>query len=110
MGRVTMAGGAMPRRKEVFMDKELLSDVIGALSQTVDLLYQENQQLAYRQLAVTLPRLEQVIGQMDNDAGQLEFVDKLQEALSAMEEGDSTLLADIISYELIEKLEMLSEE
>lgn len=92
------------------MNQELLDTVIAALSQTVDLLYQEKLQLAYRQLVIVLPQLEQIIGQLEDETEQMDFLEKLQSALAAMEEGDCTLLADIIAYELLEKLNNMKEE
>lgn len=89
------------------MDQELLKNVNGNLSQVVNLLYQENLQLAYRVLAVTLPSLEQLLMSIADEDLQKELIEKLQAALEAMEEEDSTLLADIITYELLEQLQSL---
>lgn len=89
------------------MDQELLKSVNGNLSQVVDLLYQENIRLAYRVLAVTLPSLEQLLVSIADADLQKELIEKLQAALGAMEEEDTTLLADIITYELLEQLQSL---
>lgn len=91
------------------MDQSLLRNVEGNLSQVVDLLYQENIKMAYKILAVTLPTLEQLLIQITDEALQKELIEKLQSALEAMEEQDNTLLADIITYELLEQLQKLED-
>lgn len=91
------------------MDQSLLRNVEGNLSQVVDLLYQENITMAYKILAVTLPTLEQLLIQITDEALQKELIEKLQSALEAMEEQDNTLLADIITYELLEQLQKLED-
>lgn len=85
------------------MDQELLKQVKDVLSQTIDLLYQENITPAYTRLAAVLPHLESIIAQLDIQTQQ-ELTDKLQSALAAMEDGDNTLLADILQYEILEQL------
>lgn len=91
------------------MDQSLLRNVEGNLSQVVDLLYQENITMAYKILAVTLPTLEQLLIQITDETLQKELIEKLQSALEAMEEQDNTLLADIITYELLEQLQKLED-
>jgi hypothetical protein len=90
------------RRNE--MDQEKLKKVTGVLTQVTDLLYQENIPQAYRMLAAGLGELESVISQMEDDGLRGEMRDKLMEALHAMEEGDNILLADIVQYEINERL------
>lgn len=85
------------------MDQELLQQVKLFLSQVVELLYQENTTPAYTRLAATLPQLEAVIAQLSPEIQQ-EMTEKLQSALAAMEDGDNTLLADILQYEILEQL------
>ena len=71
------------------MDQELLKQVKDSVSQVIDLLYQENIAPAYRGLVTVLPQLEMIITQLDSGAQQ-EMTEKLQSALSAMEDGDNT--------------------
>lgn len=85
------------------MDQELLKQVKDMLSQVIDLLYQENITPAYAGLASVLPQMEGVIAQLSPETQQ-EMTEKLQSALAAMEDGDNTLLADILQYEILEQL------
>lgn len=85
------------------MDQILLEQVKAHLSKVIDLLYQENITPAYSGLAVALPQLEAVIAQLSPEEQQ-ELTEKLQSALAAMEDGDNTLLADILQYEILEQL------
>ena len=57
---------------------------------------------AYTGLVAVLPQLEEIIMDLDKETQQ-ELTGKLQSALTAMESGDNTLLADILQYELIEQ-------
>ena len=85
------------------MDQELIGQVKDMLSQIINLLYQENITPACIGLAAVLPQLEQVIAQLEPETQQA-LAEKLQEALEAMENGDNTLLADILQYEILEQL------
>lgn len=86
------------------MNQELLEEVIQELTQITDYLYQENIPLANRGLVFVLPKLEACIGGIEEEDTQKELRDKLMEALSAMEEEDYVLLADLIQYEVLEIL------
>lgn len=86
------------------MNQELLTITIELLTQVTDLLYQENIQPAYMKLAAVLSKLELIIAEIDNEEEQKEITEKLKEALSAMEAGDNTLLADILQYEILEQI------
>ena len=91
------------------MNQNKVKQVIDELTRVTDLLYQENITPAYAQLIATLPELEKVIMPLNQETQQ-ELMEKLQSALSAMEDGDNTLLADILQYEILEQLKMFSEE
>ena len=91
------------------MNQNKVKQVIDELAKVTDLLYQENITPAYAQLVATLPELEKVIMPLNQETQQ-ELMEKLQSALSAMEDGDNTLLADILQYEILEQLKMFSEE
>ena len=91
------------------MNQNSVKQIMDNLTQVTDLLYQENITPAYTQLAVALPQLEEVIMQLNQETQQ-ELTEKLRSALEAMEDGDNTLLADIIQYEILEQLKMFSEE
>lgn len=91
------------------MNQNKVKQVIEKLASVTDLLYQENITPAYAQLAATLPELEEVIMPFNQETQQ-ELMEKLQSALGAMEDGDNTLLADVIQYEILEQLKMFLEE
>lgn len=84
---------------------EMLKQVIEVLEQVVELLYQENITIAYKMLYIILPNLEKVISNTGSKAIQQELKEKLEEALSAMENADNILLADIIHYEVLQRLQ-----
>jgi type III secretory pathway component EscS len=90
------------------MNQEELQVILENLSRVIDLLYQENIPVAYSGLIGVLPSLEQAIAQLDEKSKQ-EMTEKLQTALAAMEEGDNTLLADILQYEVVDQLKMCME-
>ncbi len=86
-----------------------MEQVINTLTTVTDLLYQENIPVAYRMLYLILPAMEEVIGQIQHEEIQSELKDKLLEALEAMENGDNILLADILQYEILERLREYTE-
>jgi type III secretory pathway component EscS len=90
------------------MNQNDLQQLLGDISKVIDLLYQENIPVAYAGLIGVLPSLEQAIAQLEEDVKQ-EMTEKLQTALTAMEEGDNTLLADVLQYEVVEQLKMCME-
>ena len=72
-----------------------MEQVINTLTTITDLLYQENIPVAYRMLYLILPGMEEAI--------------RLLEALEAMENEDNILLADILQYEILERLREYTE-
>lgn len=86
------------------MNQELLNEVVENLNKVTDYLYQENIPVANQILFLVLPKLERCIGEIDDKDIQDSLKEKLTEALSAMEEEDFILLADLIQYEVIEIL------
>ncbi len=86
-----------------------MEQVINTLTTVTDLLYQENIPVAYRMLYLILPGMEEVIGQIQQEEVQSELRDKLLEALEAMENEDNILLADILQYEILERLRKYKE-
>ncbi|HCJ09069.1 MAG TPA: hypothetical protein DHV96_12140 [Lachnospiraceae bacterium] len=87
------------------MDQDMLKQLVDAIRQIVDLLYQENIEAGYKALYIVLPYLERMIVETDNTEFQNELKEKLEEALHAMEDGDNILLADIMQYEVLEIIE-----
>lgn len=87
-----------------------MKDLLEVLSKVTELLYQEKYNEAYGILIKCLPIMGACIGDIKNENIQREIMDALTEAISAMENNDYTLLADILQYDVIEKLETLGEE
>lgn len=90
--------------QEDIMNQERLEDVIDILTKISDYLYQENTKPAYLHLIHILPSFEKVISEIPDEEVQKELAGKLAEALSAMEDEDHTLLADMLQYDIIEQL------
>lgn len=82
-----------------------MKDLLEVLSKITELLYQEKVNEAYGILIQCLPVMGAYIGEIPDETLQREVMDSLQEAITAMEENDYTLLADILQYDVIEKLE-----
>lgn len=78
--------------------------LISELNLCAEYLYQEKNQEGYGKLVAILPQLESVLVNLEGTE-QLEFMKTLQEILGVMENGDNTLLADMIQYEMIEQLQ-----
>lgn len=74
------------------------------IEEIVALLYQEKQEEAYEKLSLIIPVLANEIESIQEVEKQKELVEILESALSAMEEEDLTLLADVLQYDLIEHL------
>lgn len=92
------------------MDQDNLKQVTEALEKISDLLYQNNVEYAYKMLAVILGEMGQVICSVEDESIRKELTGKLSEALQAMEDGDAVLMADILQYEINERLLELMEE
>ncbi len=87
-----------------------MKDLIEVLEKVSELLYQENFAVAYDVLAKCLPFLSGCLEDMKDQQMQRELLDALTEAVSAMEDQDATLLADILQYEIVERLKSIGEE
>lgn len=83
---------------------ELKDTIKEEITATIDLLYQQNIKEAYPRLIVTIPKLEQLISGFD-EARQGQWIGVLQSALEAMEQQDVTMLADILQYEILERID-----
>lgn len=87
-----------------------MKDLLEILNKVTELLYQENYNDAYGILIKCLPLMGVYIGEIQDETLQREVMNALEDAIAAMENNDYTLLADILQYEFIEKLEALGEE
>lgn len=81
-----------------------MEDLLDILEKIAELLYQENYNQAYGFLIKCLPFLSQYMEQIEDASLQAELLQSLTEAVGAMENNDYTLLADILQYDIIEKL------
>ena len=95
--------------------KKNIENVIHEIDDVVEMFYQQKTKDAYIQLDSVLADLLQVIDPIHAykvehpDAGvdSESLTDALKETLSAMEEKDAILTADVLKYEVNEKLEMI---
>lgn len=87
-----------------------MKDLIEVLEKVTELLYQENYNDAYGILIKCLPIMGVYIGEIEDENLQREIMNALNEAISAMENNDYTLLADILQYDFIDKLKDLGDE
>ena len=97
--------------------KQQIEQNIEEIDAVVEMFYQQKTQEAYSQLDQVLGKLMTVIEMvavyqqehMDAEIDVTGLTEALKEALSAMEERDAILMADVLKYEVIEKLEALIE-
>lgn len=87
-----------------------MDDLIEVLEKVSELLYQENYPVAYDILIKCLPYMSTSLEEMEDKQLQRELLDALTQAIGAMEENDYTLLADILQYEIIERMKSMGEE
>lgn len=87
------------------MKRENVQAVIEEINNVAELFYQENFEEGYRKLTVLLRNIMALTTDITEEAEQASFVEVLKPALEAMEAKDATLLADILQYDLVEKLE-----
>ncbi len=85
-----------------------MQDLLEVLNKITELLYQEKSNEAYGLLIKCLPIMAEYIGAIEDAEVQCEVMNSLTEAVTAMEENDYTLLADILQYDVIEKLENIN--
>lgn len=86
-----------------------MKDLLDVLKKITELLYQEDYNTAYGLLVKCLPIMGVYIEEIENQDLQREILDALTQAIAAMEDNDYTLLADVLQYDVIEKLETIGE-
>ena len=86
-----------------------MKDLLDVLKKVTELLYQEDYNKAYGLLIKCLPIMGVCIEEIEDKGLQREVLDSLTEAIEAMENNDYTLLADILQYDVLEKLETIGE-
>ncbi len=92
-----------------------IESIVNQISDVVKMFYQQNTKEAYQKLDGILGDLMGVVDQIHRyqtehpecgiDMGDL--MEALKETLSAMEEKDAILTADVLKYEVNEKLQMI---
>ena len=95
--------------------REQIAQNINEINEVVEMFYQQKAQEAYAQLDPVLGNLlaaidatvayQQEHSELEIDVNGL--TEALKEALSAMEEKDAILMADVLKYEVVEKLEAM---
>ncbi len=87
-----------------------MKDLLEVLEKIAELLYQENYNEAYGLLIQCLPFMATCIEEISDEILQREILEALNTAVSAMEENDYTLLADVLQYEIIYRMKDIGEE
>lgn len=84
------------------MDKETLEELKKNLNDIADILYKGDTLDGIAHISNVLPDIGAVASDLPSEEARQEMIDKaLAPLLDAMEQRDGTLMADIISYELI---------
>ncbi|MCR4717793.1 MAG: hypothetical protein K5656_11510 [Lachnospiraceae bacterium] len=78
--------------------------IISEIGEVTELLYQQKTTEGYDKLNKLIQDLSVYITTITDPEQQQSLLEALKEALSAMQENDTTMLADILQYELAEKL------
>lgn len=90
------------------MEQELIQDTKETLLTIADILYQGRVSDGIAAMNSVIPNLSLIASGIQDEALQQRLItDALSPILSAMEEEDGTLLADLITYELVELLDIL---
>jgi hypothetical protein len=97
------------------MNSEEVKNTICEIGEVADLFYMQKNNDAYNKLSGTLIQISDILYKLstDVDMGMKIDVNKLNqilyEAMNAIENKDSVLLADILQYELVEQFNNLLE-
>lgn len=84
------------------MDKEKLDEVKTRLNDIADILYKGETMDGIAHMSNVIPDIAAIASDMPDEDARQEMIDNaLAPLLDAMEQEDGTLMADIISYELI---------
>ena len=98
--------------------KKEIETVINDLDSIVEMFYQQKVQEAYSELNTALGKIMEITEVVQNYTAQNSdkeinmhiLLNALKETLSAMEERDVVLVADVLKYEVIEKLNDIAEQ
>ncbi len=97
--------------------KKKIQELIQSLDAITELFYQQQDKKGMEELGAELPGLVALIDEMylyKQEHEEMAFEDTqineaLQQMLSAMEDKDYVLLADVIKYEVIEKFQAIAD-
>ncbi len=78
--------------------------IIKEIEDVTELFYQQKIKEAYARLQPLLTDISIYVTGIPSEEKQVDILESLKEAMSAMEQQDTTLLADILQYDLLEKL------
>lgn len=85
------------------MDEKLLKETCETLTEIAEILYKGDVQTGIAAMNLVIPNLAVVATWVTDEAVNKRLVEEaLTPALQAMEEQDGTMLADIITYELLD--------
>lgn len=98
--------------------KKEIETVINDLDSIVEMFYRQKVQEAYSELNTALGKIMEITEVVQNYTAQNSdkeinmdiLLNALKETLSAMEERDVVLVADVLKYEVIEKLNDIAEQ
>lgn len=90
------------------MEEKILTETKETLLTIADTLYQGNVSEGIASMQSVIPNLSVIASAITDEEMQQRLISEaLSPILSAMEEEDGTLLADLITYELVEILDVL---
>lgn len=89
------------------MEKERLAEAIEKLNAIANTIYKGEITQGMADMAGVIPTLAEVAGELSEEQQDAFVNDALKPALEAMEDNDGTMIADIISYEIVPMLEQL---
>lgn len=88
------------------MDKETLNMMKKNLENVADILYKGNTEQGIAAMTDILPHLSMMASEIQDEVMQKKLITNvLQPLLESMENRDGTMMADIITYELIQMVD-----
>lgn len=90
------------------MDDKLLSETSDKLTEIANVLYKGDVQTGMAAMNVVIPNLAVIASYITDELLKTRLIeDALTPALQAMEEKDGTMLADVITYEILDIIKLL---
>lgn len=92
---------------------EMIDEIIEMIDNVSDMFYKQRESQGYDMLNQLIGKLVNLTQSLGDRAENKEYNDKLiqclSQALAALEEKDSVLLSDILSYDLVDLLKEIKE-